>query len=1300
MIGDGVRRRRRAAAGPARGAAGSPQQEQPAAAGAAEPQQEAADAGAGRAGPATRAAGTRSSSRHPPQQAAPSPPSSRPRAPAAGRAEQPAPATPQERHSGGDGGSTATSRRWSASSPPSTASTCRRCRAPASADASASRTCSRPRPAGQEAAAARPPAAAAGRSGAARPPATAGRRVAAARHDREDVAGCARSSPRAWSSRCRSPRSSPPSSRSTSPRSPGCAHRAKADFEAREGVKLSFLPFFAKAAVEALKAHPKLNASIDPEKGEVTYHDAEHLGIAVDTERGLLVPVINDAGDLNIAGLARKIADLAERTRTNKITPDELGGGTFTLTNTGSRGALFDTPIINQPQVGILGTGAVVKRPVVVDDPRPRRDDRGPLDGLPRADLRPPPGRRRRRRPLPHHGQGSASRRARSRPTSASEPKRPREDRRHRASGLIGTALVASLREDGHDVVRLVRGHPGTPTSALGPRGRTVDAGRARRGSTSVVHLAGAGVADKRWTRRTGGRAGQPGRRHHDGRPCDGRRSASRRCCPRRDRLLRRTGDRVRTSRTRRGRLTRRGRRPGRRATAPAEGRCPGRADAHRGGLSPAGGASPRLLPIFRLGLGGRLGSGEQWWSWISLADYVRAVRFLADREDTGRSREPQRAGAADHAEMTAAMGRVLHPPTSCRRARLRPEAPVARLRGGPAAASGSCRVTPGRREFTLRAHRPSSCTLWGGQPPRIDPRATLLSSHISVYLRLQGDLPDRPPPRPAPLLHHGGSCASNQPMVAQARRRPASSAWWWPSVPQDTPAPERRRAGACWALNLAVARGRRSAAVIAARAPVRELYVTVRRADGEAGDEAAARDGVLSWSRVRSPRRLRLRPDGATGLPSRRKARPAARAAAAAHARAGGRGDVGPGAAGSARPAPGDAGHHGDRGPPAGPARARPAPRARPAAAAAAAPATHPSGHPRPTPVVRGDRPAAGGTSTRGGAVGSGAARGCGGRAADLMGRRRGNRRHRTRPASGPRTTRRRHPARRSRTGSAGAAVEDGARRAPRHAGRSAASGASARSSASVRSCGATRRVACSRSARARRTAGEPVSAATQVAASPCTSLAVPGASVPPARTAGSRKPPVPGRSRSAGEPSSRAMPRSPSSGRPSAANSTFAGVTSPCTSPRAWTVGQRLRQRHRDRHDLARRTGGPRRRDQPGQAAAGRRGRGPAPRSSPPPRRRPAAARRAGASTPARTAASRRSRSRAAEAGARPQPLERDRHARRPARGPATPRRRSRSRAARRRRSPARCSSVTPSSLPDSHRHPQPPALSTAPQ
>lgn len=140
--------------------------------------------------------------------------------------------------------------------------------------------------------------------------------------------------------------------------------RAKASFEAREGVKLTFLPFFAVAVCEALKQHPVLNASVDGD--QITYHGAEHLGVAVDTERGLLVPVIKDAGDLNIGGVARKIVDVAARTRDNKISPDELGGGTFTITNTGSRGALFDTPIINQPQVAILGLGAVVKRPMVM----------------------------------------------------------------------------------------------------------------------------------------------------------------------------------------------------------------------------------------------------------------------------------------------------------------------------------------------------------------------------------------------------------------------------------------------------------------------------------------------------------------------------------------------------------------------------------------------------------------------------------------------------------------------------------------------------------------------------------------------------------------------------------------------------------------------------------------------------------------------------------------------------------------------------------------------------------------------
>ncbi|WAH97880.1 2-oxoglutarate dehydrogenase, E2 component, dihydrolipoamide succinyltransferase [Arthrobacter sp. MMS18-M83] len=144
--------------------------------------------------------------------------------------------------------------------------------------------------------------------------------------------------------------------------------KAKGSFEAQNGVKLTFLPFIAKAVAEALKQHPKLNAAYDEAKQEITYHNAEHLAIAVDTDKGLLVPVISDAGNLNLAGLASKIADVAGRTRQGKIGPDELSGGTFSITNIGSVGALFDTPIINQPQVGILGTGAIVKRPVVVAD--------------------------------------------------------------------------------------------------------------------------------------------------------------------------------------------------------------------------------------------------------------------------------------------------------------------------------------------------------------------------------------------------------------------------------------------------------------------------------------------------------------------------------------------------------------------------------------------------------------------------------------------------------------------------------------------------------------------------------------------------------------------------------------------------------------------------------------------------------------------------------------------------------------------------------------------------------------------
>ncbi|BBZ43577.1 2-oxoglutarate dehydrogenase, E2 component, dihydrolipoamide succinyltransferase [Mycobacterium parmense] len=149
----------------------------------------------------------------------------------------------------------------------------------------------------------------------------------------------------------------------------GLRARAKNAFAEREGVNLTYLPFIARAVIDALKIHPNINASYNEDTKEITYYDAEHLGFAVDTEQGLLSPVIHNAGDLSLAGLARAIADIAARARSGNLKPDELSGGTFTITNIGSQGALFDTPILVPPQAAMLGTGAIVKRPrVVVDD--------------------------------------------------------------------------------------------------------------------------------------------------------------------------------------------------------------------------------------------------------------------------------------------------------------------------------------------------------------------------------------------------------------------------------------------------------------------------------------------------------------------------------------------------------------------------------------------------------------------------------------------------------------------------------------------------------------------------------------------------------------------------------------------------------------------------------------------------------------------------------------------------------------------------------------------------------------------
>ena len=144
--------------------------------------------------------------------------------------------------------------------------------------------------------------------------------------------------------------------------------KAKKNFAEREGVNLTYLPFIARAAIDALKAHPNINASYNEDTKEITYYDAENLGFAVDTEQGLLSPVVHNAGDLSLAGLSRAIDDIAERARSGNLKPDELSGGTFTITNIGSQGALFDTPILVPPQAAMLGTGAIVKRPRVVVD--------------------------------------------------------------------------------------------------------------------------------------------------------------------------------------------------------------------------------------------------------------------------------------------------------------------------------------------------------------------------------------------------------------------------------------------------------------------------------------------------------------------------------------------------------------------------------------------------------------------------------------------------------------------------------------------------------------------------------------------------------------------------------------------------------------------------------------------------------------------------------------------------------------------------------------------------------------------
>ena len=555
--------------------------------------------------------------------------------------------------------------------------------------------------------------------------------------------------------------------------------RAKADFEAREGVKLSFLPFLAKATVEALKAHPMLNASIDTEKGEITYYDAEHLGVAVDTERGLLVPVVKDAGDLNIAGLSRKIADLAERTRSNKITPDELGGGTFTLTNTGSRGALFDTPIINQPQVGILGTGAVVKRAVVVDDPELGETiavrsmcylalsyDHRLVDGADAARFLTTIKQRLEEGVV----------RVRSGPLSRRGPVKIVLTG---ASGLLGTALVSSFRADGHDVLRLVRRPPSAPDEARwDPGAGTVDPA-ALDAAGLVVHLAGAGLGDKPWTpahkravmdsrvegtttiARAVADAGVPALLSASGVGYYGNPG---------DRVLDESdppGDTYIAEIARRWEE----------CTAPAaRGRRPRRADAHGGGRLREGrgvrpSAAADLPPRARRPAGLRRAVVE-----LDHPGRLRARRAVPRRaRGPGRTCEPQRARAADQRRDDRGHGPRPAPADRVPRARLRPEASAARLRRGPPRRPARrAAPTPGRG-LHVHPHRVRAGAAG-------DARRRLTRARRRRPATSRPPAAGRPPRSPRPARRARCTTAPSrvdQPMGCEDVGRPAAAPWW-----------------------------------------------------------------------------------------------------------------------------------------------------------------------------------------------------------------------------------------------------------------------------------------------------------------------------------------------------------------------------------------------------------------------------------------------------------------------------------------------------------------------------------------
>ena len=445
--------------------------------------------------------------------------------------------------------------------------------------------------------------------------------------------------------------------------------RAKAKFAEREGVNLTYLPFIARAVIDALKIHPNVNASYNEEAKEITYYDAEHLGFAVDTDQGLLSPVIKNAGDLSLGGLARAIADIAARARSGNLKPDELSGGTFTITNIGSQGALFDTPILVPPQAAMLGTGAIVKRPRVIVDEfgnesigvrsvsyLPLTYDHRLIDGADAGTIR-------------HHHQAPPRRgRVRGRPGAVvSSVDAIRFGHRVAgSSGLIGTALVYALRATDRRVLRIVRRAPSNADEVYwNPDTGEFDPDTLR-GVDAVVNLCGVNVGQKRWSgafkqslrdSRIGptevlssavvdagvptlinasavGYYGDTGNRPVDETAGPGHNFLARLSVDWETATEVAADSGVRVVLTRTGLV-----------------------------MAPSGGLLSRLKPLFSLGLGARLGNGRQYLPWISLEDQVRALLFAITHDELSGPVNFAGPAPVTNAEFTTALGPHREPP-------------------------------------------------------------------------------------------------------------------------------------------------------------------------------------------------------------------------------------------------------------------------------------------------------------------------------------------------------------------------------------------------------------------------------------------------------------------------------------------------------------------------------------------------------------------------------------------------------------------------------------------------------------